>query len=151
MNMPLIALTTALLFVFLGIDRYIPKTVISAFERTGNITIPIILFTLGGILYYSFEERRPINYAYALWASFIKLVLLPVIAMIVAILIPMPDYLKFMLIMEAASPVAISVSVYVKFYGGNDVIASQSALIMYILSLITFPVFVMFAPRVSGI
>ena len=150
-NMPIISLTIALLFVFLHIDTYIPKVLMDAFERVGNITIPIILFTLGGILYYSFEDKRPINYSYALWASFLKLIIIPIIFLIIALLIPMPGYLKFMLIMEAASPVAISVSVYIRFYGGNDVIASQSAFIMYILSLIIFHLFVTVAMKISGI
>ncbi len=151
LSMPIIALTIALLFVFLHFNNYMPKVLMNAFERVGNITIPIILFTLGGILYYSFENKRPIDYSHALWASFLKLIIIPTIFLIIAILIPMPGYLKFMLIMEGASPVAISVSVYIRFYGGNDVIASQSAFIMYMLSLITFPFFVMLAIKISGI
>ena len=150
-NMPIIALIIALIIVFLNLGKYIPQIFMEAFERVGNITIPIILFTLGGILYYSFEERKPINYSYALRASFIKLVFIPFIFFVIALIIPMPGYLKFMILMESASPVAISVSVYIRFYGGNDMLASQTAFIMYILSLVTFPLFVMLALRISGV
>ncbi|HID16450.1 MAG TPA: hypothetical protein EYP16_06600 [Candidatus Atribacteria bacterium] len=150
LSMPIISLMIALFLVFLHIDSYIPKTLMSAFERIGNITIPIILFTLGGILYYSFKEKRPVNYSYALWASFLKLILIPIFFLFIALLVPMPGYLKFMLIMESASPVAISASVYIRFYGGNDIIASQSTFIMYILSLLTFPLFVALAVKISG-
>lgn len=151
LSMPIISLIIALFLVFLHIDSYIPKTLMSAFERIGNITIPIILFTLGGILYYSFKEKRPVNYSYALWASFLKLILIPIFFLFIALLVPMPGYLKFMLIMESASPVAISASVYIRFYGGNDIIASQSTFIMYILSLLTFPLFVALAVKISGV
>ncbi len=151
LNPPLISLIIALSMVYLGIDTKIPHFLFSAFERIGNITIPLTLFVLGGSLYFSFIERTPINYPYALLSAFIKLVLIPIIVLFMVVITPMPSYMKFMLVMEASMPTAFSVTMYTRVFGGRYKLVSQTTLVIYLLSLVTLPIFTLLALKVSGI
>ncbi len=142
---PLIAVLTSLLFVHFGWGKRIPHIITDTLKNIGSISIPLSLLVLGGIIYFSIKENPKIDFSYALKGTFLKLILIPAIALFVIKLIPMSDTLKFLIIIEAAVPTAMNVTILSRLYGGNYQIQSQATVVMYILSLITLPIFVMLA------
>ncbi len=148
---PLIALITSILLVLLHVDNYVPLILLQAFEKVGSMTIQLILFTLGGILYFSLKRERSFQLRYALPASIIKLILVPLIFILIVYLIPMPRYMQFLLILEAAQPSALNITLLTRLFGGNYNISSQSTLTIYTLSLATLPIFTAIAVKLSGI
>ncbi len=147
---PLIALVISMSMVILHIDTCVPTILLHAFEKVGNMTIQLILFTLGGILYFSLRKERSFQFRYALPAGIIKLILVPVVFVVVVYFLPMPRYMKFLLILESAQPSALNITLLTRLFGGNYNIASQSTLTIYLLSLITLPIFVTIAMRLSS-
>ena len=142
---PLISVITSLIFIHFGWNRNIPKVVVEVLKNIGSISIPLSLLVLGGIIYFSIKENPKIDFNYALKGSFLKLIIVPLGALFVIKLIPMTDALKFLIIIEAAVPTAMNVTILSRLYGGNYQIQSQATVVMYILSLFTLPFFVALA------
>ena len=116
--------------------------------HVGNISIPLSLLVLGGIIYFSIRENPRIDFSYALKGSFLKLIVIPTVALLIIKMVPMSDTLKFLIIIEAAVPTAMNVTILSRLYGGNYQIQSQATVVMYLLSLITLPFFVAMAMRI---
>ncbi len=142
---PLVSVLTSLLFIHFGWEKAIPSFVTEIMRSVGSISIPLSLLVLGGIIYFSIKENPKINWPYAIKGSFLKLIFIPALALLVIKFIPMPDTLKFLIIIEAAVPTAMNVTILSRLYGGNYQIQSQATVVMYILSLITLPLFVSLA------
>ncbi len=142
---PLIAVLSSLFLIYTGGSTHIPDIILNICYHVGNISIPLSLLVLGGIIYFSIKENPKIDLSYALKGSFLKLIVIPLIALLVIKFVPMSDDLKFLIIIEAAVPTAMNVTILSRLYGGNYQIQSQATVVMYLLSLITLPVFVMFA------
>lgn len=142
---PLISVLLSLTFIYTGWSKSIPPLILNIFYHVGNISIPLSLLVLGGIIYFSIRESPKIDFSYALKGSFLKLIVIPTFALLVIKIIPMSDTLKFLIIIESAVPTAMNVTILSRLYGGNYKIQSQATVIMYLLSLITLPFFVTMA------
>ena len=145
---PLISVLLSLTLIYTGWHKHIPSLILSVAYHVGNISIPLSLLVLGGIIYFSIRENPHIDFSYALKGSFLKLIVVPAVALLIIKLIPMSDVMKFLIIIESAVPTAMNVTILSRLYGGNYQIQSQATVVMYLLSLITLPLFVALAMHI---
>ncbi len=144
-NPAFISVILSILIIYTGIYRLIPDFFIDISYKIGNVTIPLILFTLGGSLYYAYKSNINVPISYTLFAVLIKLILLPGLVFFLLLFINIPSYMKTVFILEAAAPTAVNSATYSMVYGGNDTLISKATVYVYIMSLITYPIFVMLA------
>ncbi len=145
LNPAFVSVIISILVVYTKLYRVIPDFFIDISYKIGNVTIPLILFTLGGSLYYAYKTNTNPASLYTLSAVFIKLVLLPLLVFFVLLFVKAPTYMKIVFILEAAAPTAVNSATYSMVYGGNDALISKVSVFVYIVSLITYPIFVMLA------
>ena len=144
-NPPFISVVFSILLVYTGLYRFIPTFFVDVSSKIGDVTIPLILFTLGGSLYYAYTTKTKPTLPYILWAILIKLVIVPISFFLILLPLNIPSYIKIVFILEAAAPTAVNSATYSMVYGGNDALIGKVSVFVYIVSLITYPLFVMLA------
>ncbi len=144
-NPVFVSVFVSIFLVYTGFYRIIPDFLIDISYKIGNVTIPIILFTLGGSLYYAYRTNITLSPSYILWAVLIKLVIIPGLVFVSLFPLKLPSYIKIVFMLEAASPTAVNSATYSMVYGGNDALVSKVTVFVYIVSLVTYPLFVMLA------
>lgn len=146
-NPPLIALLLGALFFVPQIKAAflsVPVAV-NAISLIGKATVPLVMFILGGSfgegISFSREAMRPIALA-----TLTKLIIIPAIALgVVTVLRPDPVF-GFVLILQAAMPAAMNHIVVARSYGGNVTLTARVLFVQYVLSVVTIPLFLYFAP-----
>ncbi len=145
LNPAFLTVIGSMLLVYSGVYRFIPSFLLNITTKIGDVTIPIILFTLGGSLYYSYTANIKISPFYAIWGVIIKLLIIPGVIFLVLLPLDIPSYIKIIFVLEAAAPTAVNSATYSMVYGGNDALISRVSVFVYIFALISYPVFVMLA------
>jgi len=121
--------------------EYIPHLILGPLSQIGKITIPLALFTLGGILAtFSWKDKELSKKSISI-SLLVKLFLLPLIVWAVLEFIPLAKVSKMVVIIEAASPPAVALSLIATRYKSNTSLVSASLFIAYILSIFTLPLF----------
>ncbi len=99
LNPAFVSVIISILVVYTKLYRIIPDFFIDISYKIGNVTIPLILFTLGGSLYYAYKTNTNPASLYTLSAVFIKLVLLPLLVFFVLLFVKAPTYMKIVFIL----------------------------------------------------
>jgi predicted permease len=146
-NPPMIAMLAGLLFLMPQVQAGFAALPLlqEGLSIVGNTTIPLVLIILGG----SFASmtrgrsgRRIINLA-----AVIKLLVIPCLALAVALLLELERIFVFGLILQASMPAAMNHIVVAQKYDGDVPLTSQALFIQYLLSLITVPFFLLLYNR----
>ena len=121
--------------------EYIPHLILEPLSQIGKITIPLALFTLGGILAtFSWKDKELSKKSISI-SLLVKLFILPLIVWGVLKFIPLAKIPKMVVIIEAASPPAVALSLIATRYKSNTSLVSASLFIAYIISIFTLPLF----------
>lgn len=113
-----------------------------AITWVGEAAIPICLVILGGILAGTAQRRRFDRRVLAV-AVLVKLVALPALALAALRLIPGADpLLALAIIIQASSPPATNLVIISEHYGGDVDTAGAVIFLTYLLSLVTFVVWI---------
>ena len=142
LNPAFISVMVSMAAIYTNFYKYIPDFIINTFAKIGDTTIPLILFTLGGSLYYAYKTKVKIPFSYAIWGAMIKLVILPGIVFLILLFVDIPKIIKIILILEAGAATAVNSSTFAMVYGGNYAIISKASVIVYILALFIYPFFI---------
>jgi predicted permease len=136
---PVIANIAGLLFVALGLNRTIPDVIMKPIELTGNCTLPLAMFIVGG----NIAALRPehINKKAMSMMVLAKLIILPGLGLFLLPYLRLPELMGLMILMQLAMPPATSPSIIIRHYHQEDLLISQGVFIGHIVSLITIPVF----------
>ncbi len=139
LNPVLAATVLALLVRLLQVQDYIPRSILSIISQVGNITIPLIMISLGGAIYIDFMRRGTIH-----WAEIIKFIIIKNIAFpavtLGALVLLRPDYpVAFIILLESAVPPITTLPILIEQENGNSSVVNQFFLGSLLCSLVTIP------------
>jgi predicted permease len=137
---PVAALLIALLFNFLGLDRWLPRFVIDAFGLLGACAIPLGVLLIGAVSadlvkeMSLFKDRR-ITAA----GVILRQCALPFLFLLTAWLLPLPRELKAVIVVQSAMPCGILPIVLARYYGGDAAVAIRVIMASIIVCAFTIP------------
>lgn len=138
-NPPVVATLIGLALVFFGIHRFIPVFIVKPLRMAGDCTLPLAMFVVGGSLAQIRLERVDMKAMFLLVIS--KLVLLPLAGLWLLKLVPLPELIGLLIVMQLAVPSATTLSVITTHYKKEDLIVSQGIFWTHMVSIVTIPVF----------
>lgn len=137
-----VLLNPGIIAVFLGMGRMvlnlgIPEYVDTAVNAIGSCTAPISMMIIGGILYH--VEWAAVWNRDTLLASAVRLVLLPVIALMGLKALQFPPEETAIAVILTGMPIGSTTAILAEKYGADGKFGSQCVFVSTILSLITVP------------
>ncbi|NMA82566.1 MAG: AEC family transporter [Epulopiscium sp.] len=139
LNPCMIALVIGIFILIFKIP--IPSTIEKALTSIGGATIPLALMLVGSSFFNYKISKGTLKQMIV--PSFIKLLLVPLIGGLILLPIPIPELLKYIIIIELSMPCAASSVVLAKNYGRDHVLASTVVMHMTGFSLLTIPIVIL--------
>ena len=136
---PVIAALLGLLFIFFGLNKFVPETLIRPLKMVGDCTLPLAMLVVGGNLAQIHLGR--INAKIMALVVLLKLIVLPAIGLFFILKFNLPELMGLLILIELAVPPATTLSVITRYYKNEDLFISQGIFVGHVLSLITIPVF----------
>jgi predicted permease len=139
-NPPLISMFVALAIVLTAGGHIIPEAVLEPVKILGDAALPVAMIVIGGNL--SLAGRAKISWTQVSGAVLIKLIVLPLAALLVLSVVKLNPMVSFVVILQACMPTSITISVIARNYGTkNQDFINRSILVSHLLSMITIPIF----------
>jgi len=148
-NAPVIATLVALLVAISGSARFLPKVFIEPAELLGRCAIPLSILVVGGSLALMKVEKsavRPLTYA-----LLIKLLFLPLLFLCAIVLLRPPRMMAFLLILQAAMPPAVLLTVVCRSQDCEDRLLSPAIFYGHLASIVTIPLMLTLYRYFSGL
>jgi len=136
---PVVSTLIGLIFVFFGLNKFIPPMIIKPLELTGDCTLPLATFIVGGNI-AAIHLAKIDKKAMMLLAS-AKLFILPALGLLLVFLLKLPELLGLLIMVELAMPPATNLSVLISSYKKQDHLISQGIFYGHVIGLITIPLF----------
>lgn len=134
---PVIATILAMVMIGLGIDGYIPRFVFEPAQMLGNCLLPLAMIVTGSNL--ALVSLKNVRTKVVAQVSFLKLILLPILAFIVFWFIK-PAYLfGVFVILQVAMPSANSLSLITWHYNQDDTIISHGIFFTHLFCILSIP------------
>lgn len=139
-NPPAVALVVALALNYTGLYGEIPGFIRTFLGYLADIAIPFAIIlagcSIGGMLRPEvFRKGWPVVGG----ACLLRLGLLPIGFLAAALLIPFPEPLQRVMVIQAAMPAGLFPVVVTRFYGGSEEVAVRVAVGTMVLSVLTTP------------
>lgn len=143
LNVPTLAILTALALHFLGARWWMPSVALSAVHSVGAAAIPMGLILTGAtfcdqVRFLSWKD----SVADSIGASLLRLGVLPVCMLALARWLPCPTELRHVMVIQAAMPCAVVPVLLAKHYGGEPALALRIILVTSVLGLLTVPMWI---------
>lgn len=136
-NPILISIFASLLFSFF--DLHLPSFLDKAVENVGNTTTPLALISIGA----SFEGRKAIKKLKPTFlASFIKLLLLPILFLPVAVYFGYRNQELMAILIMLGSPSTVSCYIMAKNTGNDHILTSSIIVLTTLLSSVTLTLWI---------
>lgn len=145
---PVVAIAASLLLVFLGAPRFIPTEVMKPLKMFGDCTLPLAMIIMGGNL--ARFKITDVHIPEIFLLVMTKLVLLPLLALSVVSIFKMDFWVGFLIVLEAAVPSAVSLSVIARHYKIEEAFINQGLFFTYLFSVATIPIFLMLYSNLRG-
>jgi len=139
LSAPVVATLIGLVLVFLGLNKFIPPVIMKPLELTGDCTLPLATFIVGGNI-AAIHLAKIDKKAMMLLAS-AKLFILPALGLLLVFLLKLPELLGLLIMVELAMPPASNLSVLISSYKKQDHLISQGIFYGHVIGLITIPLF----------
>jgi len=136
---PVIAAVFSLIFIFLGLAKFVPDAVIRPLKMVGDCTLPLAMFVVGGSL--AQIHLRHIDKKAIFFITLAKLVILPMVGFGLILKFKFPELIGLLIIMQLSVPSATSLSLIIRHYKKEDLLISQGVFFSHILSLVSLPLF----------
>ncbi len=141
MNPPFLATIVSVVIAILAWGKLVPLGFMSFCEILARPVLPLSMLVMGGILGLNCMSCN-INRKMLISVVVVKLLLLPIIALIVLKLLVIEKLLRWFIMVEVSVPSAVSLAVISEAYGGDTAFISQALFYTHLFSLITLPIFV---------
>lgn len=137
MSPPLVGAFSAIGLILVGLP--LPTFLLSSFHYIGNMTTPMVMLFLGIAIYYvNLRAVRPtVDMGVLIVGRFL---VAPAIAIAITHVVPVPDLMRKVVIVEAAMPVMTQVSVAARVYGADANYVAVMTAITTIMAMVTIPV-----------
>lgn len=119
-----------------------PSFVSSAVTTLGNCMSPIAMM-LTGMTIAKIDLKATFTNVSIYVVSFIRLILIPITAIVILVFVPMSYGLKLCTVCSLAMPLGLNTIVVPSAYGKDTSVAAGMALISHLLSCVTIPVIFM--------
>lgn len=141
LNPPTVATIAVLILKYvMGTSYHLPDVFSAPLEMIGKTTFPLAMIFLGGTLADSSAVRADRQFfSEMISVVLIKLILMPLIALLFCYFFRMADLLGFFIVLQAAMPSAVNVAIAVKHHNGQQSFAAQAVVIMHLLAVFTVP------------
>ncbi|MCM8801308.1 MAG: AEC family transporter [Candidatus Omnitrophica bacterium] len=136
---PVIATLISLLVVFLGLNKFIPDSILRPIRMVGDMTFPLAMFIVGGNL--AKIHFTKLNKKAIFFVVLAKLVILPGLGLVLITRLRLPELIGLLILMELAVPPAISLSTILQHYKKEDLLISQGIFFGHLFSIISLPLF----------
>jgi predicted permease len=136
---PIISTILALLFVYSGTAKFIPQIVISPIKMIGDTSFVLSMVILGCWLARVNLEGFYKKLFIILEASFLKLIVLPLIFLLIAIKLDISSLFGFFIVLQASMPSAVSLPIVANLRKADSEFISQGVLFTHIFSIATVP------------
>ena len=135
---PILALVAGIIIGLVGLSRYIPDFVITAFDNAGKCQGPVAML-LAGFVIGGFDLKKLLFNKKVYVASLLRLVIIPAVIMIVLKLLGVNDEIRTLSLICFATPLGLNTIVYPAAYGGETQTGASMTMISTTLSVITIP------------
>lgn len=140
LNAPVLALVAAVLANTLDLGRLMPSVVTQVIHLSAACSVPIGLLLIGAALVaYLGRPRELFDLRVTLASSVLRLGVLPVLFLLGAKFLPLPDDLKRVMIVQAAMPAGVMPLVIAQHYGGRPLTAAQIIIGTSVLGVFLIP------------
>lgn len=136
---PVIALFAGMAIGLLGLGKYIPDFIITAFDNAGKCQGPIAML-LAGFVIGGYNIKNLLFNKKVYVATAMRLIVLPAIIMLVLKYIGASKEIMTLALIAFATPLGLNTIVYPAAYGGDTGTGASMAMISHTLSVITIPV-----------
>ena len=139
LNPPLVAVVSSLLIVFMGLADKIPDVIQKSVGMISQCALPFGMMVVGGNLAaIDLKDTKKRDIALVV---LVKLILLPALALWVVLGLRLTFQLGFLIVLQAAAPSAMTLSIVARHYKGEEKFINQSIFYTHLFSMITIPVF----------
>lgn len=139
LNPPVLATLFSLLFVFFGLNKFMPGVLLKPLQMAGDCTLPLAMFVLGGNL--AEIKLQHIDQKGIILMTLAKLIMLPLLGLLLVLWLRPPELIGLLIIMQMAMPPAALLSVLTRQYKQQDLLISQGIFYGHLIGLITIPLF----------
>ena len=139
LSAPVVATVISLVFIVLGLNKFMPEAVMKPLQLTGQCTLPLAMLVVGGNL-AQINLKRIDTRSMSL-ALLAKMVVLPFIGLWFILTFQVPYLIGLLVLIQLAMPSAVTLSVIIRNYKKEDLLISQGILLSHIMSIITIPLF----------
>ncbi|MFH0791239.1 MAG: AEC family transporter [Candidatus Omnitrophota bacterium] len=136
---PVIAVSSTLIIIFLGLNKFIPQAVLKPLRMIGDCTLPLAMLVTGGslgLIHLKHIDKKTMGLM-----LLAKLIVLPALGLWVIIKFKLPELIGLLIIMELAAPPATSLSVITRHYKKEDLLISQGIFLGHLVSIASLPLF----------
>lgn len=134
-----VATFIAIIVRLLNIQHYIPDFVINGLSMIGNMTIPLLMVTLGGIVYIDFKDKGKIEIVENLKFILVNNLLFPALILLLLWKFNIEYNLAFLLIVQAAVPPLTALPVVMSRVGGQRALVNQFLISSFAFSILSIP------------
>ncbi|MCM8782528.1 MAG: AEC family transporter [Candidatus Omnitrophica bacterium] len=136
---PVIAVIFSLVFIFFGLERFVPSSLLKPLNMVGDCTLPLALFIVGGSL--GQIKLKAVDKKAMVLVVLAKLIILPVIGLLSVLKLKLPQLPGLLIVMQLAMPPATSLALITTHYKKEDLLISQGVFFGHILSILSIPLF----------
>ncbi len=138
---PVIATVISLVGVSFGCKQYVSDIVIDIAHTVGSWTLFLAMIAIGANL--AQVSLQNIDKKAIVSVCTLKLIILPLCALLLLTLVRVPQLLGFLILIELAVPSATSLSLIARHHDIEDVYVSHGVFFTHVGSIITIPIFLM--------
>lgn len=136
---PVLATLFSLAAIYLGLQRFMPETLIKPLRMLADTTLPLAMLVVGGNL--AQISIKAINKRAIALLIAVKLFILPLLGLAFIGYFKISGPIGLLILIQLAMPSAVTISTIVRFFKKEDILVSQGILITHIVSVMTIPVF----------
>ena len=141
LNVPVISILTALACNFLSLGPWIPGPVHVTMNNLGNCSVPLSVVLIGASIYELWSTLK-FNAPVAIFASVLRLGIIPLAFVAAAWLLPLSLEMRRVLVVQGAMPSGVFSIVLARHYGGHPATAVQVILSTTVTSLVATPLII---------
>ncbi|MEW5758268.1 MAG: AEC family transporter [Candidatus Omnitrophota bacterium] len=139
-----IAIVVALITIYFKLEKFVPSFVFKPMSAIGDTTIVLAMLVVGANLGAMKNEGRILDKKAIFYVCLLKLIIMPLIALLVVSKLNLSSLLSLFIVMECAVPSATTLSVIAHGYEKDTHSIDQGIFWTHLASIITLPIFLAF-------
>lgn len=146
-----VMLVGSLALHYAGLRPLVPGFVIDVVRRIGVLSIPLLLFVIGGNIYLDRHETSTLPLKAKIGFVLVKNMVFPLVHLGIVGLLPLPPLFRFLVFLQSALPPVTALPVLVEREGGNRMVVQSLFLWSVVGLVVTLPVALWVYEMVYGV